>query len=276
MKGVSMPEWISLVDLCAAMGVSDSFAVKGLGCHKRFSFPAALTSATPEQFSFCYGENAAERILASNAGMVICSKEFKERGFSSDVIVRTEEYKEKVLIFVDDPRLTFVRILQKLFSDIPPKITIGKDVLIHESVILGTEGYGFVIEENGIRVRFPCVGGIHIGDDVTIDAGSIVDRGTLGDTVIGNNTKIGKLVMIGHNSQIGKDCVIATHANISGGTTLGDGVWIAPGVVTNGYIRIGERAFIGTGAVVIKGIGPGRVAYGVPAREMRDRVKEVE
>jgi len=243
-----------------------NLSVRGPDGRERFSSPADLASATPDQFSFCYGDDALPRILDSRAGMVICPKELEEKAASLPL--------DKTLVFVPDPRLVFARILRGLFSNVPPKITLGKNTRIHESVILGTDGYGFVVEDDGRRVRFPCVGGVRIEDNVEIDAGSVVDRGTLGDTVIGYNTKVGKLVMIGHNSQIGRSCVIATHANISGSTTIGDDVWIAPGVVTSGHVNIREGALIGTGAVVVGDIRPGWIAYGIPAKEIRQRTNE--
>ena len=53
-------------------------------------------------------------------------------------------------------------------------------------------------------------------------AGSMIDRGALRDTVIGEGSKIDNLVQVGHNVSIGRHCLVAAQSGISGGTTLGD------------------------------------------------------
>lgn len=255
-----------LNDIIKAIGDVRPLAAKGLSCDKgNVSSPADLKAATSDQIAFCHGKDAPSRISNSGAGVIICPIELK--GEPSLPM-------NKVLIFVEDPRLIFVRILRKLFPVAPPKITLGKDVIIHPNVVLGVEGNGWVREEDGTRIRFPAFAGVRIGNDVEICAGSVIQRGIFEDTVIGDNTKIGMMVMIAHNAQIGKSCTIGGCSGISGGVVLEDSVWTGVGVMTQGYVHIGEGALLGNGAVATKDIGPGRVAYGVPAREVRDRTKE--
>ena len=62
-----------------------------------------------------------------------------------------------------------------------------------------------------------------------------IDRGALGDTVIGEGSKIDNLIMIAHNCQIGRHCVIAGQAGLAGSVVLEDGVVLA------GQVGLGDH-----------------------------------
>src|SRR5262249_54823350 len=79
--------------------------------------------------------------------------------------------------------------------------TLGDRVILHSGVVIGTDGFGFVRGPEGYT-KFPQIGTVVIGDDVEIGANSCLDRGALGETRIGNGTKIDNLVQIAHNVQI--------------------------------------------------------------------------
>ena len=77
---------------------------------------------------------------------------------------------------------------------------IGNRVVIHGGAQIGREGFGFVAGPRGAE-RIPQIGRVVIQDDVEIGANTTVDRGALGDTVIGEGTKIDNQVQIAHNIQ---------------------------------------------------------------------------
>ena len=97
--------------------------------------------------------------------------------------------------------------------------TIGNDVTLHSGVVIGTDGFGFARDRDRY-VKFPQIGTVVIEDNVEIGANSCVDRGALGETRIGEGTKIDNLVQIAHNVTIGKHCVIAAQTGISGSTVI--------------------------------------------------------
>ena len=174
-------------------------------------------------------------------------------------------------IVVDNPRLNFIRTMHFLYPIIPePKINIGKNVKIDKSTIIGTQGFGFERNEEGILEQFICVGGVRIGDNVVIGSNTSIDRGTIDDTVIEEGTKIDNLVHIAHNVQIGKHCEIISHAMLGGSCVIGDYTRIAPGAQIMNGVKIGKNVLVGLGAVVTKDIPDNIVVAGVPARKFKD------
>jgi UDP-3-O-[3-hydroxymyristoyl] glucosamine N-acyltransferase len=102
-----------------------------------------------------------------------------------------------------------------------PGVTIGNHVMIHSGAVLGGDGFGFVRDpETGAYEKFPQAGSLRIGDDVEIGCNSTIDRGALGETVIGNGTKLDNMVHIAHNCRIGRNVVIAAQTGISGSCVI--------------------------------------------------------
>ncbi|MEO8647953.1 MAG: UDP-3-O-(3-hydroxymyristoyl)glucosamine N-acyltransferase, partial [Acidobacteriota bacterium] len=100
--------------------------------------------------------------------------------------------------------------------------TLGDGVILHSGVVIGADGFGYVRDNDGAHVKFPQIGTVVIDNDVEIGANTCVDRGALGETRIGEGTKIDNLVQIGHNVRVGKRCVIAAQTGISGSVTIED------------------------------------------------------
>lgn len=147
-----------------------------------------------------------------------------------------------------------------------PRVKIGKHVVINSGTVVGADGFGYAREPSGEIVKIPHLGGVVIGDDVEIGAGTCIDRGTLSDTVIGEGTKIDNLVHIAHNVHVGTHCLVIAHAMIGGSVRIGDRTWVAPCACVKEQTQIGENAVIGLGAVVIKSVEAGTTVMGSPAR----------
>jgi UDP-3-O-[3-hydroxymyristoyl] glucosamine N-acyltransferase len=101
-----------------------------------------------------------------------------------------------------------------------PRTEIGNRVRIHAGTVIGSDGFGYVLD-GGIHRKVPQIGNVIIGDDVEIGANVSIDRGALGSTVIGKGTKIDNLVQIAHNVEIGEHCLIVAQVGIAGSTKLG-------------------------------------------------------
>src|SRR5947209_19949777 len=92
-------------------------------------------------------------------------------------------------------------------------------------MVIGSDGFGYVLAE-GRHYKFPQLGQVIIEDDVEIGSNTTIDRGSLGNTVIGQGTKIDNLVQIAHNVRVGRHCVIAAQTGVSGSVEIGDYVVI--------------------------------------------------
>ena len=93
----------------------------------------------------------------------------------------------------------------------------------------------------GKHHKIPQIGIVRIEDDVEIGSGTTIDRAALGETVIGEGTKIDNLVQIGHNVKIGKHCLLVSQVGIAGSTELGDHVFVAGQSGFSGHLKIGHR-----------------------------------
>jgi UDP-3-O-[3-hydroxymyristoyl] glucosamine N-acyltransferase len=144
---------------------------------------------------------------------------------------------------------------------------IGRDCSIGSNVAIGGEGYGYEDdEETGEVFQFPHIGSVRIGDRVRVGSSTCVDRAALGETVIGDDSKIDNLVHIAHNVRVGRRCKIVALAIIGGSVDIGDGSWIAPASAVRDWRSIGKNALVGLGAVVTKDVPDGATVVGNPAR----------
>ncbi|MGO4833705.1 UDP-3-O-(3-hydroxymyristoyl)glucosamine N-acyltransferase, partial [Rhizobiaceae sp. 2RAB30] len=121
----------------------------------------------------------------------------------------------------------------------------------------------------------PQIGRVIMQNDVEIGANTTVDRGAMGDTVIGEGTKIDNLVQIAHNVRIGRGCVIAGHCGLSGSVTMGDFVMLGGRVGIADHITIGDRVQIAASSGLMHDVPSGERWAGSPARPMREFFKEV-
>lgn len=144
------------------------------------------------------------------------------------------------------------------------KVILGSNVIVHAGTVIGSDGFGYVLEK-GAHYKIPQVGGVIIEDDVEIGANVIIDRATVGNTVIGRGTKIDNLVQIAHNVKIGKNCIIVSQVGISGSVEIGDGVILAGKVGIRDHIKIGNGAIVGAGSGVGGDIPEKQIYSGSPA-----------
>ena len=152
---------------------------------------------------------------------------------------------------------------------------LGDSLLIQPGARIGQPGYGFTSGAQGHR-KIPQLGRVIVQDRVEIGANSAIDRGALGDTVIGEGTKIDNLVHIGHNGRLGRHCLITGQVGFGGSAELGDFV------VVGGQAAIGDHTKIGDGArfAARSGVQPGEYAGGMdyggyPVRPMNVYRREV-
>lgn len=147
------------------------------------------------------------------------------------------------------------------------KCQIGERVSIHAASVIGSDGFGYTTTD-GEHVKVPHVGAVIIENDVEIGANTVIDRATLGATVIGEGTKIDNLVQIAHSVKLGKHNILCAFTGIAGSTTSGDHVIFAANVGVSDHVRIDNNVILGARAGVPpkKHLKEGNIYLGSPAR----------
>ncbi len=143
---------------------------------------------------------------------------------------------------------------------------IGNRVIINANSVIGDDGFGYATHK-GAHYKVPQIGIVVIEDDVEIGACCGIERGTLGDTVIGQGSKLGDLVAIGHGTKVGSHCLLVAQVGVAGSTTLGHHCVVGGQVGIVGHINIGNNVTIGAQAGVINNIPDGQIVVGAPAIE---------
>jgi UDP-3-O-[3-hydroxymyristoyl] glucosamine N-acyltransferase len=153
---------------------------------------------------------------------------------------------------------------------------IGDRVTILPGAHIGQPGFGFTTTGEDY-LKIPQLGRVIVQDDVEIGSATTIDRGALGDTVIGEGSKLDNLVMIGHNCQIGRHCVIAGQTGLAGSVVLEDGVVLAGQVGLGDHTRVGAKARMGaragTGSAFF--LEGGQDYGGAPAKPVREWAREI-
>ena len=144
---------------------------------------------------------------------------------------------------------------------------LGNGVVLHAGARIGSEGFGWLDHGRSNR-KIPQLGRAILQDRVEIGANTAVDRGALGDTVIGEGTKIDNLCQIGHNCRIGRNCLLAGMAGLAGSTILEDSVMMGAAAISTGHLTIGAGSIVLARAVVTKDVGRGGRVGGYPAQDV--------
>ncbi|MCD7779886.1 MAG: UDP-3-O-(3-hydroxymyristoyl)glucosamine N-acyltransferase [Candidatus Gastranaerophilales bacterium] len=178
--------------------------------------------------------------------------------------------------------------------NIGDNVIIGNKVVLQHGVSVGADGFSFVTEnpnnvENARKegdvkedntdqkiYKIPSVGSVVIGDDVEIGANTCIDKGTIENTVIGEQTKIDNLVQIGHNCKIGKGCMIVSQVGIAGSCIIGDRVVIAGQVGMADHIEIGSDSIVMAKAGITRSFPEKTILIGAPAMPRKEFLKHMK
>ena len=178
--------------------------------------------------------------------------------------------------------------------NIGDRVVVGKNCILHHGVSLGADGFSFVTEnpdnieqarkDGEIKTenveqkifKIPSLGSVVIGNNVEIGANTTIDRGTIENTMIGDDTKIDDLVMIGHNCRVGKGCMIVSQVGIAGSCVIGDRVVIAGQAGLADHISIGNDSIVAAAAGVSKSFPEKSIVVGTPAVPRKEFIKQLK
>ncbi len=149
---------------------------------------------------------------------------------------------------------------------------IGNSVIIQDGCKIGLKGFGF-IPTNNINLKFPHIGKVIISDNVEIASNCTIDRGSIDDTVIGQNTYLDNQVHVAHNVKIGNNCMIAGQVGFAGSTIIGNNVSIGGQAGVSGHLKIGNNVKIAGGSGVIKNVPDNSIIMGYPAIPLKEFLK---
>jgi len=146
---------------------------------------------------------------------------------------------------------------------------IGDNCTIHAGVVIGSDGFGFAPQTEGYK-KVPQIGNVIIEDNVEIGSNTVIDRATLGSTIIKKGVKLDNLIQVAHNVVIGENTVIAAQTGISGSTKLGKNMMVGGQVGFVGHLNIGDNVMIQAQSGVTKSFKDGEVVEGSPAFKYSD------
>lgn len=149
----------------------------------------------------------------------------------------------------------------KIYSE----TVIGNFCTIHAGAILGSDGFGYAPNAEGIYKKIPQIGNVILGDYVDIGSCTTIDRATMGSTRIGNGVKLDNQIQIAHNVEIGENTVIAAQTGIAGSTKIGKNCMIGGQVGISGHLNIGNNVKIQAQSGIGKSLKDGETVQGSPA-----------
>lgn len=153
------------------------------------------------------------------------------------------------------------------------KCDIGERVILQNNVTIGSDGFGFAKKNDNTWFKIPQAGNVIVEEDVEIGAGSIIDRATIGTTVIGRGTKIDNLVQVGHGSTVGVNTLLCAQVGLAGSTQVGNEVILSGQVGAAGHLKIGDRVIATAQTGIPSSVEPGKIISGYPAIDNRDWLK---
>jgi UDP-3-O-[3-hydroxymyristoyl] glucosamine N-acyltransferase len=147
---------------------------------------------------------------------------------------------------------------------------VGENCIIHSGTVVGSDGFGFAPDENGIFKKIPQIGNVIIENKVEIGSNCSIDRATMGSTIIREGVKIDNLCQIAHNVEIGENCAFAAQVGIAGSAKIGKRVMIGGQAAINGHLSIADDTKIVAQSGVAKTIKEALTLMGSPAIPLSD------
>ena len=142
---------------------------------------------------------------------------------------------------------------------------IGAQCILHAGVVIGSDGFGFEPDAQGVNQKIPQIGNVIIEDDVELGANTTVDRAMMGSTIVRKNAKIDNLVQIAHNVEVGQSTFLCAQVGIAGSTKVGQHCILSGQVGAAGHIEIADNCVFGAQSGIPGNVRKPGVYMGYPA-----------
>ncbi|MGB3457239.1 MAG: LpxD N-terminal domain-containing protein [Litorimonas sp.] len=288
---------LSLSDLCALIGLSSPDGTFG---DTPICKPADLATSEPGDIAFleskrhasaletargsaCFTTDAlAEKVAARNIIPIISPAPKYHLAKATELLVQTAEGDAQIspsakvdptarigagVVIGDGVEIGAYCVISHA--------VIGQRTKIAPASVIGGNGFGVAVGPGEDILPVPHVGRVVIGERVRIGSNVCVDRGQLGDTVIGDDCQIDNLVQIGHNCILERGCMLAGRVGLSGSCHLHEGVMMGGSAGLADHITVGKGARLAAFAGVMHDVPAGETWSGIPAMPIRQHMKIV-
>jgi UDP-3-O-[3-hydroxymyristoyl] glucosamine N-acyltransferase len=146
---------------------------------------------------------------------------------------------------------------------------LGDNVTLENGVIIGADGFGFAKNEDGHWEKIPQSGPVRLGNRVDVQANATIDRATVGETRIGDGTKVDNLVQVGHASHVGENTLICAQTGLAGSSIIGNNVILTGQTGVAGHCAVGDGVILTAQSAVSHDVPAGKVISGSPGFDNR-------
>ena len=147
---------------------------------------------------------------------------------------------------------------------------VGENCIIHAGTVVGSDGFGFAPNSEGVFQKIPQIGNVIIENNVEIGSNCAIDRATMGSTFIREGVKIDNLCQIAHNVEIGENSALAALVAVAGSAKIGKRVMIGGQAAINGHLSIADDTKIVGQSGVVKTVKEAVTLMGTPAIPLND------
>jgi UDP-3-O-[3-hydroxymyristoyl] glucosamine N-acyltransferase len=147
---------------------------------------------------------------------------------------------------------------------------VGENCIIHAGTVVGSDGFGFAPDSEGVFQKIPQIGNVIIENNVEIGSNCAIDRATMGSTFIREGVKIDNLCQIAHNVDIGENSALAALVAVAGSAKIGKRVMIGGQAAINGHLSIADDTKIVGQSGVVKTVKEAVTLMGTPAIPLND------
>ncbi len=146
-----------------------------------------------------------------------------------------------------------------------PQAKLGNEVIIHAGAVIGADGFGYILDEQGKHFKINQVGKVIIENRVEVGANACIDRASMGTTLIKEGTKIDNLAQIAHNVTIGEHSIIVAQVGIGGSCKIGKYTVLAGQVGVADHVTIGDKVTLAAQSGAFRDIESGAIHAGTPS-----------
>ena len=152
---------------------------------------------------------------------------------------------------------------------------IGANCVLHSGAVIGSDGFGFAKNTDGTWRKIRQAGTAVLEDEVEVQANACIDRASVGETRIGQGSKVDNLVQVGHGSTVGRSTLLCAQVGLAGSTRIGDRVILAGQVGVAGHCTIGDDVVATAQSGIPGDVAAGQTVSGYPAVENRRWLRTV-